>query len=662
MTGPAWISPAGPPDCTLWVDGARFDDGSDGRDGDPVALADVSILWGRTTVLDQPAPASARFAILDVEGGQRFRDRLRVGSQIEIHATATIYPDPSVSVADNPGFETDPVAARTTGGTAVATGTGRPSGGGGTRSLRVDHAAGSPTVTVTLPPRVFTTDPIGWDTIPRTLPGEAWTVGVTVWTPGPTAVGASPVVVYAEAVAFNDPAGTVVTAVGPRQVVTGTGWRAWSTTVTPPAGVWLGVRIVVTPPGVAWKDVPADVSWDELGATPTWLDLGRTWFDDLQLLAPAAGAVREGVVFAGRVTDLSATYDPFVPGTMVQCTAQDPTADMRNRLIGRTEWPLESANARAQRIHAEAARANTTVTVDSTIASRQIQWRPPGRGDAGQLLEDVAQSAGGVLWCISSVAGVTLLRIEDLGNRVPYATLKEDASGVVHVVLDPNAAGWLPVDACSFLLEPVSWVQDTTDVATVLTLSWQDDIGTGGAHDLQQTEITLTDAPGVARYGTFTTTIDTQLANATDALNLATKWHGRLRESGWRVAGLTFNVRDNAPLGPDELDVIMKVLDMTTRVGLPLMVTNLPEWTPVLDTRAAGTVTTLPLYVDGGGFAYTENGWTLELVTVDPRAVGKADVAWNELPATTPAPNTGPWRWDEFAADVSWDDLAGVSV
>src|SRR6478735_8149823 len=54
-----------PPDCTLWVDGVRFEDGSmGGGPGQPVALDDLRVTWGRNNILDQPSPATCVFSVL----------------------------------------------------------------------------------------------------------------------------------------------------------------------------------------------------------------------------------------------------------------------------------------------------------------------------------------------------------------------------------------------------------------------------------------------------------------------------------------------------------------------------------------------------------------------------------------------------------------------
>ena len=67
MTAPAT---ALPPSCVLWVNGVRYPDGQPAElDTEPVALTGLSVLWGRDTTIDQPAPATCTFDVLDLPGG-----------------------------------------------------------------------------------------------------------------------------------------------------------------------------------------------------------------------------------------------------------------------------------------------------------------------------------------------------------------------------------------------------------------------------------------------------------------------------------------------------------------------------------------------------------------------------------------------------------------
>jgi hypothetical protein len=96
---------------------------------------------------------------------------------------------------------------------------------------------------------------------------------------------------------------------------------------------------------------------------------------------------------------------------------------------------------------------------------------------------------------------------------------------------------------------------------------------------------------------------------------------------------------------------MMAMLDGTKRLGLPLMLTNLPSWSPI----APGT-STIPLYVEGGEFTSIDGYWTIELNTSDGGLAGQS-AAWQDIPNVAPA-----WLWQEFDPAISWAELSGVGA
>ena len=170
---------------TLYVDGARFADGSPGDDlTDPVALSGLSVVWGRDTTVDQPAPSTCSFTVARPRRRLRsFLDLLHTGLSVDVTATGTEYPDPTVSTYLDPWDETDPIAATPQNATVGAS-TRRVHGG--SRALQVLPVDGTRRWTVTLPPAPYVpagTSPGAWDAIPQTEPGQTWQVGAWIWAP-----------------------------------------------------------------------------------------------------------------------------------------------------------------------------------------------------------------------------------------------------------------------------------------------------------------------------------------------------------------------------------------------------------------------------------------------------------------------------------------------
>ena len=636
-----------PPSCVLWVDGVRYADGQPAeRPTDPVALTGLTVTWGRASTLDQPAPASCTFEVLDKPGGDRFTGKLYVGARVQVRADATIYPDPSVPIIADPGFESaavGPAVAITGNATAaVVAGTVHHSGSQAVRIDPVDPARG---VRVIFPPAPFTLDPAGWDAVPRTLPGQSWRYGAAIRVPtGVAAVARAQL----HPVTFTQPFGavdTVLTETAAAGAPDGAGWSLHSALVTPPAGVWLGVAVDVYPTGPTWDEVPPALTWDAVDPALTWDDVAATWVDDLVLLAPAAGASRAGEVFTGRVTDLASQWDDGLGGTLLRVTAQDDTAELANRYVGAAPWPQETLLARFGRILAAAGQTMASI-IDPTVQAAQITYRDVDNQPAHALLAELAQSVGGVLWSATSLTTGPYLRLEDIQARPPLQVLRKGADNVIRIVTAPAVgAKGVTVSACDLLLDPVRWVADSTDSATRVALGWKDP-APDPAKPTDRTE-TVVDAAAETATGQRRVQVSTQLATQAAAGSTAAALLARLSAGGWKISGLTYSIDPDQALTAAQLTTVMTLLDGTTRIGLPVMLTDLPDWSPA---PAPGSV---PLFVEGGRYTNTAGAWRLDLLVTSAKSQG-AGLAWDQLDPT--------WTWDQLDPAIRWDDLYGVGI
>ena len=113
----------------------------------------------------------------------------------------------------------------------------------------------------------------------------------------------------------------------------------------------------------------------------------------------------------------------------------------------------------------------------------------------------------------------------------------------------------------------------------------------------------------------------------------------RLTVGGWRASGFTVDDDDL-----DQADELLTLLDGTSRIGLPVRVTDLPPWSP------AGPV--LPLYLEGGKYAFDDGRWVLDLNVSSARGQGQS-VTWAELDPT--------WRWIDVDPALTWAGVYGVA-
>jgi hypothetical protein len=440
---------------------------------------------------------------------------------------------------------------------------------------------------------------------------------------------------------------------GTEQVLTDTatpgapaaGWSTHAGRVTPPAGVWLGVAVDVFPTGPSWDDVPPALTWDQVPPALAWDELAATYVDDLVVLAPAAGAARAGEVFTGRITDLHAQWDAGAGGTVVKVTAQDDTAELANRFVGAAPWAAETLGARFGRI-LTAAGQQMQYTVDPGPAALPVTYRDVDNQPATGLLAELAQSAGGVLWSATSLTTGPYLRLEDVNARPALLKLVQGADLVIRIVPNAAAAGAVTVSACDVLLDPVHWEQDVADVSTRVAVGWKDQ--TPDPVKPVDKTVTAVNPAAEAAAGQRRVQVSTQLSTAAAAQGVADALLGRLTAGGWRIRGLTYRVELADPLTPAGLALVMTILDATTRIGLPIVLTDVPSWSPA-PTRAD-----VPLYLEGARLTNTAGAWLLELITSSAAAQGAAAIGWDQLPAA--------WQWDQFDPAITWNDLRGVGL
>ena len=95
------------------------------------------------------------------------------------------------------------------------------------------------------------------------------------------------------------------------------------------------------------------------------------------------------------------------------------------------------------------------------------------------------------------------------------------------------------------------------------------------------------------------------------------------------------------------LDAVMRLLDATTRTGLPLLITDIPASSPTPEGNVA-------LFVEGGQYRNIDGAWTLSLYVSSATSTGASGVSWDAQPAD--------WLWDQYDPGIRWVDLAGVML
>lgn len=623
--------------CEVFVDGRRVADGSPGDNPlDPTALSGLTIAWGRETTVDQPDAATCEFEILDDLGGDSFLGTFRTGQTVEVTATGTLWPVAAQETFADPSFEAAPLGSTPPGvfsGGLVTVTDERAHTGAQSALMTPDDAA--LVQRAVFAPEALSAAPDAWDDIAATEPGQTWTLAAAVWAPEGSSITVTPVV-------FTRPDGTHTLDTAAAFRTTGTGdWVEVSRPYVPTVyGAWLGVAVAITD-RPRWVDVPG--TW---AATPgTWRDRAVGFADDVSVLSPEGGQTRTVLVFSGRITDLSATYDDGADAPVVHVTAADFTADLENIDVGDEPWLVEAMSARFNRI-LDLSEFPVTATIDDRPGALLMSWQDvDSQGTAG-LLKDLAQSTDAVMWAAVHQTTGPYLWVEDPSARKSLLTLAENSGGLVVIVPSGSFADAQTISACDILRDPIEWIQDVADVSTRVAVSWlEQTVDDEGNPDTVEHTFTLVDADLESEYGKRRMQVSTILQSEPDASDIATRLLARTHITDWRASGVTIDDPDSLEVADDAATrLLLRLLDGTARIGLPIRLTDLPEWSP------AGS--TLPVYLEGGDYAFEDGAWTLALTVSRAAALGTS-TSWEDVAA--PA-----WRWIDFDPSIEWIDLFGV--
>lgn len=650
------------PDCVVYVDGIRLADDYD-RTGDPVAAGEPALLsgltlrWGRDTTIDQPEPGTATMTLLDPPGGRSFAQLLRVGAALTIEATGTGWTDlppgepgygpntlPWADFEDET-FDLEPVYYGSQGNGKWTNLTREtwppPAQGNGFGRLDLPWAPRSDLqARLELAPGPYAreSDPPGaWDGYRR------WGTADATW---------SLTFTFRAWHARLDAA----ISVKEKPFRGGTSYLTWQAITQPSDGTWRTATINVdkrTWPGqlqfwpLAVFRVLQVPTWaDPLTLGPTWADAKYvTWrqlrsfdLDGVELRPDESSDQADAtvLVFAGRITDVSVSLEDDEP--VIELTAADMAAELGNRVIGDVPWAASTVAVRANKI-LTAAGGGVTLFVDPGAAGIPVSWMDVDARPALELLQQLAISVDGVLWVGTHPTTGPYLRLEHSASRAPLFRLQTGPGGLL-VVVPAAGARVLQVSACDLLAAPARFVQDVADVVTVAAVGWlEQTLDDDGKPAPTERSLIVTDGPAVAALGTRRLSLSTILSTAGAAQTVAAGILARTSSTDYRVSGLLLGAAD---LAAADQQLVTRLLDGTARNGLPLVLVDLPDWSPAGDAA--------PLYLEGGTYSYVAGAWNLDLVVSSAAASG-VGLPWN---------SAGAYRWTDFDPAILWRSLAGV--
>lgn len=337
------------------------------------------------------------------------------------------------------------------------------------------------------------------------------------------------------------------------------------------------------------------------------------------------------MVWAGVVTTLSGQQvaDRAIE---IAVTASDSLSLLSDDTVGDEPWGVQTASYRIGQIlgltrvwdptpPAPAPYPDTSVivsySVDSTISDWRLTRLDVDAQPALGLIQNIAQSIGGVLWVLTNGNGVSLW-IEDPSNRETVKQFVIDPdTGEVTIADTTGDSRELP--ACD-VLRGVTWGQDKEQEINSVDVGWKLQVeNTDGTLTTADRTVTVTepDALIVRKLS-----VGTDLMDEIDARLLAARLIATSQATDeWTATGFTVDTRilefdiDEAPYG-HRLDTVVMLLDSTMRAGLGLTVSGTPVWAPGGESA--------PIFVEGGRYALDDGKWSLQLEVSSATGQGRS--------------------------------------
>lgn len=288
--------------------------------------------------------------------------------------------------------------------------------------------------------------------------------------------------------------------------------------------------------------------------------------------------------------------------------ASDAAAPLADETIGDDPWPVQTVGTRVDRILELAQTDTAPIQVDPALLDFTLTYRDVDAQPVLGLLQEIADSVGGVLWVATDVELGTYMWIEDPSRRAALRQFLVDAETGL-VTISNNTRGSEVISAADLLRDPIQWTQDKAQVINSVDVTWQrQDTDNDGKPSPTSKTITVTQGtPAIIRK----LGVETQLTTQLDASALASRLIALVGSTnGWIASGLSINtvvLQRNLPdLGYSQrLSMITQLLDGTARLGKAITLIDLPEWTPGGDQAS--------VYLEGGTYTLSNGRWILDL-------------------------------------------------
>lgn len=596
------------PTCTVYLDGEAFaDDKTSLENQATTVLGGLTVKWGRSTRLDQPGPTTLTAMIaLPPKASTSEMGRIAPGKRITVTATGKAAPKTSTTDLAPSTWDSTLHINRT--------------------DLSVNLTQG--TATVLMPPRAFptSTDPASWNTLPAIAPGQRFTTALPLTVPPSYTITIAPAYWEEPAKDSYYPDATVSSHLGASTAfTTSTTELSWS---APPSahGTRIGLVLTITGTGLRWQKHTE--TWEQ--SPQTWADYQLLKIDTVPSIHSDLSGQSVATVFDGAITSAVAKWDDKLARPVLSVTAADVITTLANCMVGADPWPTETVSARLDRI-ITASGLSLTVVADPRPAQTVVRAQDADAVGLVDLIKDAATSAGAILWPSAAYGLGEYLHLEDQTKRKALYRLIVPTTDAAFIEADPGAGNQLPAGALP--RDSVQVLRDTTDLATQVVVKWESAVPDEDGGVLWEShDVIAKDSERIAQYGTRTLSVSTGLTSQADAQELADYLLAQTTPGGWTIPGAVMS--DKRPALP--ASTLMASLDASTRIGLPLTISECPDWIPGAPTLA--------VYLDGGTITRRLGHWEHEL-TLTRSTTATDSIAWIKVPESLTYRRMGELTW-----------------
>lgn len=339
------------------------------------------------------------------------------------------------------------------------------------------------------------------------------------------------------------------------------------------------------------------------------------------LIYTPRSARSEFTIFSGRVMSAPITWDTERHLARIEMTANEWTVDLKNTTVGETPWPPETAFARLARITKAVGirrMVSTGTAVETVAAARDVDARP-----ALDLIHEYATARGTVAWPLHNDTYGEFLQFEAEDSRIGLLRLNYEPDGTAYISVKQGERGpWkaIALDASAIRADGITVDRDVATLATTVRISCKKVVPPGeyaipldSPKAYEDHEVTATDDGRFATFGAHEIQVSAGILDKSDTVahlfrnggqtpeDLARLILTRSAPGQWKITGMTVDARAASVSTAD----LTRLLEISKRPGLPILLTSLPEWIPGAPS--------IPVYLEGSQASYERNHWTIDL-------------------------------------------------